>query len=90
MSGNPLKKLEDVAKDVTGISAVKRGWEGLTGQREARRQAEAAEAEAIETRQDQRQADQAANRRRRSNLRAALTEREDLFSVLGSSQDGGL
>lgn len=90
MSGNPLKKIESVVKDVTGISALKRGVEGVTGARDARRQAEAMEAEAQETQQEQRQADQAATRRRRGNLRAALTDRPDLFSVLGSSQSGGL
>ncbi|HSH45681.1 MAG TPA: hypothetical protein VK966_07485 [Longimicrobiales bacterium] len=90
MSGNPLKKLEDVAKDVTGISALKRGVEGITGARDARRQAEAMEAESRRVQQEQEQADRAATRRRRGNLRAALTDRPDLFSVLGSSQSGGL
>lgn len=90
MSGNPLKKVESVVKDVTGISALKRGWEGVTGQRDARRQAEAAEAEAQRVRREQEQADRTATRRRRGNLRAALTERPNLFSELGSSQQGGL
>lgn len=90
MSGNPLKKLESAVKDVTGISAVQRGVEGITGARDAERQARTAEAEAQRVQQEQEQADQTATRRRRGNLRAALTEREDLFSVLGSSQEGGL
>lgn len=90
MSSNPLKAIEKAVKDVTGISAAKRAIEGVTGAREARRQAEAAEAEAARVQQEQEAADAEAARRRRSNLRAALSSSPDLFSVLGSPQNGGL
>ena len=82
--GGLLSSIEDEVH--RSARKVKKEFKRLTGIRAIERVAEKEEARLAKLQQEQEQADLFAKIRRENNLRAALTERQNLFSILGTPQ----